>query len=527
MGRRLIAAIGLVSLLAVACASTAKPTKQVSVNATLSQFTAPDTLDPGIAVTSNDLIPAEQFYEGLLEYAPASTTLRPALATSWTTSADGLTYTFQLRSGVKFHDGSTLTPNAVVMSFNRIQAINQGPAAYMSDVASVTAAGSNKVAIALKAANAYFLGDLPRLFIVSPQAITDHKTAAQPWAQDWFHSNEDGTGPYTLGVWTANQSITFKEFKNYWRPFASGTPTTATYRTDANISTAIELIDQGTVDFLGALSPDQVVEAEKSSDVTIVKQPQYAVRQIFFNFNAKGPTQNPLVRQAIQLAFDYNGYLQSFDGQAQIAHGPLPSTLPGIGTVPPAEAQNVAQAKQLLTQAGYPNGGFTISYLGISGLNYEELAGTLMQQDLKAIGITLKINLLPYPQYFALQSNAATATDQLVFYNSYLETNDPNSMLQPFYSSTQFANKGGDNWAYYSNPTLDTMLNTVDTLPDASTRAQTFSQIQTAVLGAYVAIYLVEPQLYEPIAKGWTAQYDGPGSSAVLRFFFTRKTSAT
>ncbi len=524
MRRRFLAILPALILAATGCGTQTSPGPSKAVSATLSQFTAPATLDPAIAFASNDLLAAEQLYEGLLEYVPASTELEPALATSWSVSADGLTYTFQLRGGVKFHDGSTMDAAAVVTGFNRIIAINQGPATYTSNFAAVVANGSNKVVITLKAANAYFLGVLPRLLIVSQQALDKNKTAQDPWAKNWFHSQEAGTGPYALDIWTSNQSVTFNAFKDYWRPFAPGTPTKATYRTDPDVTTALQLMEAGTVDFLGALSPDQVVAAEKSPNVQIVKQPQYAVRQIFFNFLAKGPTHDPRVRQAIQLAVDYNSYVQYFQGQAQQAHGPLPSTLPSIGTIPPAQQQDVAQAKQLLAAAGYPNGGFTISYLGIKGLSYEEFAGTLLQQDLKAIGINLVQNLMPYAAYFATQSNPATAKDALVFYNSYLLTNDPNSMLSPFYSSSQFASKGGSNWAYYSNPTVDSLLNSVDAIPGAAARGQTFTQLQQTILADHVAIYLVEPTLYEPIRKGWKAQYDGPSSSAVLRFFFTRYT---
>jgi peptide/nickel transport system substrate-binding protein len=215
---------------------------------------------------------------------------------------------------------------AVKAGLVRIMGVNQGPATLMQYVASVEAPGGDTLVVMLKAPDAFFLGTLPKLPIVSKQAIDQHKTAKDPWAKDWFASNSAGTGPYQLVSWTRNQAINLERFDGYWRPFADGSPSKVVLRVDPDVSTALQLLQQGKVDMLGAVGPDDAAAASKMRDVKVVKQPAYEVKQITLN-TSKGPLRDPRVREAIALAFDYQAYLDFFKGYGTVPSGPLPSTL--------------------------------------------------------------------------------------------------------------------------------------------------------------------------------------------------------
>jgi peptide/nickel transport system substrate-binding protein len=110
-----------------------------------------DTLDPHVAFDTNSVQYTQNVYEGLLEYIPGGLDVRPLLAESYQVSQDGLTYTFKIRQGVVFHDGSKLDANAVLASFQRLQGINQGPASYLSKVKDFQATGASNFVTNMRA----------------------------------------------------------------------------------------------------------------------------------------------------------------------------------------------------------------------------------------------------------------------------------------------------------------------------------------------------------------------------------------
>jgi peptide/nickel transport system substrate-binding protein len=156
------------------------------------------TLDPAIAYSSDGLEFVRNVYEGLLEYVPASTELKPALAESWEVSEDGNVYTFKLRQDVSFHDGAPFDADAAKLGLERIQAINQGPASLMTDIEAIEAVDASTLKITLSNPNVYFLGNLPKLALVSPQAIEEHKTDADPWGAGLLCHRWGGNRPLQI-----------------------------------------------------------------------------------------------------------------------------------------------------------------------------------------------------------------------------------------------------------------------------------------------------------------------------------------
>jgi peptide/nickel transport system substrate-binding protein len=516
----------VLALLASACAGSSKSGKgstasKGDITATFSNIAETPTLDPAVAFSSDGLEFVRNVYEGLLEYKPASTELQPALATKWQASPDQRTFTFTLRQGVKFQDGSTLDASAVKAGLDRIKAVNQGPATLMDGVASVEAPAPDTVVVKLKAPDVYFLGTLPKLPIVSKQAVEQHKTAKDPQAADWFTTHSAGTGPYQLESWARNRQINLRRFDGYWRPFEQGTPTRVVLRVDPDVSTALQLLQQGQVDMLGAVGPDDSAAAEKLRGVKVVKQPAYEVKTVLLNVS-KGPLRDPRVREAIALAFDYKSYLDFFKGYGTTPGGPLPTTLTGIGSPPAPAAQDLEKARQLLAEAGYGSGKLKLTYLGLKGLSYEEFAGTDLQAQLAKIGVKLTQDLNPWPQMVEIMSKQATSAD-LSFLNQSLFTNDPTFLLRSAYSSATIASKGGYNWSYYQNPKVDQMLQQVKSVADEAQRAQLISQLQQMIVGDHVALYVIQPQLAQPVRAEWDVTYETLDYNYVVRFFYARK----
>jgi peptide/nickel transport system substrate-binding protein len=156
-------------------------------------------------------------YEGLLTYAPGSSKIVPALATSWTISPDRLTYTFHLRAGVHFHDGTPLTSQAVKRSFERRLAVNQAPSYMLKPVASMQTPDPLTIVLRLKHPVNPFLDYMASSWgpkIIGPEALVTH--AAGDHAEKWLQTHDDGTGPFELSAFERGRQYVLTRFAGYW-----------------------------------------------------------------------------------------------------------------------------------------------------------------------------------------------------------------------------------------------------------------------------------------------------------------------
>jgi peptide/nickel transport system substrate-binding protein len=520
-----LAAPGVVLALVLAgCTTPTEPSGSEDVAVVFSNIAQTPTLDPHIAFGSDGLLFVRQAYDSLLEYEPGGIDVQPALATDWEVSADGLTFTVTLREGATFHDGSAVDAEAVRTSVERLLAINQGPATVARGIGEVAAPDERTVVFTLTQPDAYFPGVLPKLPIVSARAIEEHRTADDPWAEEWFGTNEAGSGPYVLTS-LAPTEIRLEAYRDYWREFATGTPTTVTLRTDPDVTTAVQLMCQGQVDMIGGIGTDQTDQAAACDGVKTIEQTQYGVRTVFFHQHADGPVADVRVRRAIALAFDYQSYWDYFKGRASPATGPLPPHAGNLGPGYPEIHQDLDGARRLLADAGYPDGGFSVSYLGISGLAFTEFFGTLLQQNLEALGITLEQTYAQWPQVVSLQGDPESAHD-LAFLSLSMITNDPTSMLKSGYVTDSWASGGGYNWAYYSDETVDTLTGQVSSVQDEAQRAEMIHQVIGQIIEDQVAMWLMLPSIYQPVRDTWDVSYEPMDSNVMVRFFFARQVSS-
>ena len=300
----------------------------------------------------------------------------------------------------------------VVKSLERILAVNQGPAGPLRGVDSFEAVDPSTVTITLREPNVFFTGSLPQVPIVSSEAIEANATADDPWAEAWFAENEAGSGPYELET-LEPALITLSGYTDYWREFEPGTPTHVTLRTDPDVTTAVLLMCQGEVDMIGGIGPDQAQQALDCDGVKAVLQDRFTVRNIYFNLgNPDSPVADLKVREAVSAAFDYQSWIDFYDGQAAPSRGPLPENAENIGPLPDVIEQDLDRARELLVEAGFPGGeGLKLSYAAIQGLGFEEFFGTLLEENLKEVGVELEQILVPWPQLVELSANPDTAPD--------------------------------------------------------------------------------------------------------------------
>jgi peptide/nickel transport system substrate-binding protein len=177
--------------------------------------------DPDVYYAGQGLLLTRNLYQGLLQYKAntAARVLEPELATSWSVSKDGLTYTLQLRHGVLFHDGTTFTSAAIAPDFARRTAVNGGPAYMVSDVASVQTPNPYEAVITLKTPNTAFLDYLASPYgpaMMSPTALAAN--AGSDSDQTYLQTHDVGTGPYTLSEAKVGVMYQLQAFPQYWGP---------------------------------------------------------------------------------------------------------------------------------------------------------------------------------------------------------------------------------------------------------------------------------------------------------------------
>ena len=316
------------------------------------------SLDPGRETDGETFYATHQVFDTLVEFKTGTTEIVPALATSWDVSDDALTYTFYLRKGVQFHDGTPFNAEAVVFSMERQfnedhPYYSYGPWKYWSYmdmsaiVKSVSALDDLTVRFELKKVEAPFLANLAMDFagIVSPTAFK-----ADP---EGFSSNPVGTGPFQFVSWTKDSDIVFERNENYWedvyveRLILKVIPD-ATARWLA--------LQKGEVDIIDFPAADDLPAMQANPDIQLIQQPGLNVGYLALNTQKK-PYDDKRVRQAMNYAINRQEIIDAVYGSAgQVAKNPIPPTMWSFNDDIEPYPYDLAKAKQLFAEAGYPNG---------------------------------------------------------------------------------------------------------------------------------------------------------------------------
>ncbi|MBL8166406.1 MAG: ABC transporter substrate-binding protein [Anaerolineae bacterium] len=361
-----------------------------------------DFYDPARGYTQTTGIVLRSVYETLVTFPDGDTTeILPALATDWTLSEDGLTWTFNLRSDAVFSSGNPVTAQDVAFSFNRVKNVGSSPAGSpaVANMAGATAIDADTVEVKLNAIDpAFLVGLTANWFAVSEAAVvtanggTDAADAATTdTAGDYLDQNSAGSGPYMLAGWEKTVQTVLVRNPNY-----SGEAPFFDRIIIQNLEPAAQkaALEAGEIDIALDLTSDQMA-GMNPEEISIFRGPGNLIHFLIMNNNPDvgGPVANPLVQQAIRLALDYEGYKALWGGLQPAANMPI-----GIaGALPEsaALARDLEAARALMAEAGYADG-FEITmdywdstFQGVSlGTNAQKIAA-----DLAEIGIT--VNLSP------------------------------------------------------------------------------------------------------------------------------------
>jgi peptide/nickel transport system substrate-binding protein len=321
------------------------------------------TFDPATEFGDTNVIHSYAVADTLLDLDPQTLDVVPRLAVAWEVNEDASEYTFTLRQGVKFHTGNTLTAQDVKFSLERLKNLQGNPAFFMDGVESIEAVDDYTVKIVLAGPDSTFLSKLTTAGtqIYDSQVCQENGCVADVTAVDadtsdeWWLDHEIGTGPYTVESWVRNQELRYRAFPDYW----GETPhfDEIIIRDVKDPTTQRQLLERGDVDLALDLDPDMAADLEGTQGVQVIVLP--AFNMIFLAVTSYPEVNevlaNPLVHQAIQLAIDYEGISEHIGRGAQRPAVAIPLGFPGADQITPIQ-QDVEKAKQLMAEAGYPDG---------------------------------------------------------------------------------------------------------------------------------------------------------------------------
>ncbi len=443
-------------------------------------------LDPSIVTDGESLNVTKNIFDTLLDYEDGNTNVKPSLATEWTVSPDGLEYTFKLRKGVKFHDGTDFNADAVVFNFMRwLDPKNEyrfpeQSFDYFNDmfggtldqeghvIAKVEAVDPYTVKFTLTRPQAPFIQNIAMsaFAIASPDAIKKYK--------EKFLENPVGTGPFMFVEWKRNDSITLKKNPNYWE---AGKPylDKLIFRAIPDNSARFTALQSGEIDLMDGLNPDDVKSVESNPELQLFKRPSMNVGYLGFNVE-KPPFDNPKVRVALNYAVNKEGLIQAFyNGLATPAKNPMPPSIWGYNDKIQDYPYDLEKAKQLLAEAGYPNG-FEAELWAMPVPrpympNGQKIAEAL-QADFAKIGVNVKIVTMEWATYLA---ETKTGKQGMFLLGWTGDNGDPDNFI---YVLLDQDNIDGSNRSRFKNQEFHDLLIKAQTVNDKAERTKLYEQAQ-------------------------------------------------
>ena len=485
-----ISAAAAALVLAMPFAANAEKVVTAAVNST---FT---TMDPYDANDTLSQAVAKSFYEGLFEFNQKNERV-PCLATDFTASQDGLTYTINLRKGVKFSDGTPFNGEAVKINLERAANPDNHLKRYnlYGNIKNVEAVNDYQVKVHLKEPFSAFINQLthPSGVMISPAAL-------KKYGKD-IGRHPVGTGPFMLQDWQQTDGIVAVKNPNYWQ---KGLPKIdkLVWRNVPENATRANMLLTGEAQFTNAVPFEQAAVLKKDSKLDVVASPSVILRYVTLNVLQK-PFDNLKVRQALNYAINKEALAKvAFNGYA----------FPDEGVVPQGIAYALKQnpwpydpkkARELLKEAGYPNGFESTLWSAYNHTTAQKVI-QFLQQQLAQVGVKVSVRALEAGQRVQLVESAPdpkTAPVRMYYVGWSSSTGEADWAIRPLLGTVSMPPKGF-NVANYSNKVVDDGLIEALNTVDENKKKEIYAKVQQQIWDDAPWIFLVtEKNLYAKAKK--------------------------
>jgi len=424
------------------------------------QTAEPTSLDP----ISNTLSVTQNLLEGnvfeALVMRKDNMVLAPGLATAWR-SVSPTTWEFDLRHGVKFQNGEAFDATSVVFTFQTIlDPKNNNPfRPFLDVIASVTKVDDYTVRIETKQPYAPLVASLYPIMMLPPKAYQD-------MGSDAFGQHPIGTGPYDVTEWVKDDHITLRANPGYW----NGAPAipVVVFKAIPDDSTRVAALETGNADIIASAPFQEINNIQRRGDraLTTTNTRVYMIGMNTF----KAPLNDVRVRQALNYAVDKQSLLRAFwDGQGQVLGSAVsPSSFGYTSSVKPYP-YNPQKAKELLAEAGYPQG-LAVSFDGLSGrYNNDKQIEEAIVGQLGQVGVRTQLNVMDFGTYWTNYWLTAKLNGLW-----FLGNGDP--LFDSDYLLTGMLYSKGRGW-YYSSPKTDALIERARTTMDVAARQKVYAEL--------------------------------------------------
>lgn len=461
-------ALGVMASTAACSSGSKASTKQAAKQIVIARNADSANLDPVNAQDNNDIWMENLFAEGLVQSSADGKTTEPCLAKNWDISADKLTYTFHLRDGLKFSDGTAVTGDDWVYSLKRARDTSSSQWAFsMADVADITAPDNSTVVIKLKEPSAAILSDLSMF-----NASVMPKAYCEKAGDTGISQKPVGTGPYLISEWKKGEYILFKKNPYYWQ---KGKPQTDEIKVTVvpDDNARIMQLQGGQIDVATEIPYNRMKDLNSGAKVKSVTYPSTEVHYITIN-TTKKPLNDPKVRQALEYATDKQALVKTIlFGYGKKSISFLSEADPHFDkNLTDEHAYSVDKAKALLSEAGLSSG-FSISLVVPSGNTVSQQVATMLKDQWSKIGVTVNIS--------QLETAAVSSQFKSLQYDIQLHawTNDITDTTEWVDYACIFANdKNG--FTGWDNADVETWAKQAKTELDESKRMELYKNIQVA-----------------------------------------------
>jgi len=455
-------------------------------------------------------------FNRLVEFETGTTNIVPALAESWTVSPDGKTYTFKLRKGVKFHSNANFKPtrdfNAddVVFSWNRMADDNHPfhkltagqTFAYYDDmgmkniVDRVERVDDYTVRFYLKRPEAPFLADMAMDFasILSKEYFETMQKKGTPNSADVYPI---GTGPFEFTSYQKDATIRYKAFDQYW----GGRPKidTLVYSITRDATARYAKLKTGECQAMAFPKPADLDEMRKDPQLNVLQKEGLNIGYIAFNVEKK-PFDDKRVRQALNYATNKDAIMKAvYQGNGQVAKNPIPPILWSYNNSVKDYPYDPAKAKELLAQAGFPNG-FEVElwYLPVTrpynpdGKRMAEM----IQADWDKVGVKTKLITYEWAEY---RKRSKGGEHTVIMFGWSGDNGDPDNFFVPLLGCE--AVKGGGNAARWCNKAFEDLIIKAAQTPKQADRAKLYEQAQVIFKEEAPWITVAHSIRFDPLRK--------------------------
>ncbi|WP_236860231.1 ABC transporter substrate-binding protein [Candidatus Formimonas warabiya] len=453
-------------------------------------------IDPGVGVDYSSATAACNIYSTLV-FPNADGSVRPMLATDWDSSTDGLTWTFNLKQGVKFHNGDELTADDVVFSMNRLLTMGEGFAYLFTDVVKeVKAVEPYKVQFTLKKTFGPFVSTLVRLYIVNQDQVMANLQEGtygefKDYGKEWLASNDAGSGPYMVKEIKKQEHLLATKFPDYFEGWDADAPDTIKIVGTTETATIRTLMSTGELEITDQWQTEEALKAlDGMPGVGVDAAFTGSILNIMLN-TKKAPTDDVHFRKALAYLFDYQTVVDKLFPGSKKARGPVPFNIPGFNDSLPQYERNVDKAKAELAQSKYADklADYPVELVWIAEVPDEEKIALLFQANAAELGITVDIVKTPWLSFVDQVATKETTPNAATVFVS-PSYNEAGSTLSSRYHSKSTGTWEQAEWLQDAN--IDAAIEDAIGTVDETARMEKYKAIQQTIVDLCPTIWVFD-----------------------------------